>query len=435
MSRAVLIAAPAAGVAGAVVGSAAGPGWGMLAGVLVGLLLGGLVLWQQQRSLDATVEHLGRWLDEARPRQMMRVPPGGPSRRLLVALNAIGERLDLQRGQLARERPWRRELVDSLVSPAILFDADGRVAAANRAARELLGIPGDTGATVMQALGSVVLVDAVERARREQALVEVETDIGDRHVQASVAVVGREALVIVIDRTRERRIEELRRDFVVNASHELKTPATAIQTLSEALEIMAARDPSRVPVLVARLREASERLVRLVHDLLNLRRLEDREDVQAQPVDLVELSRDMIADLSDRAGRRHVELALTGPDEAWLSGDPDDLRLVVRNLVANGIQYNREGGRVEVRVAEAGEDGWRLEVADTGIGIPQQDLQRIFERFYRVDVARSRETGGTGLGLSIVRHAVERHGGTVGVESLLGEGTTFRVTLPTKSRG
>jgi signal transduction histidine kinase len=435
VSRSVLFAAPAAGVAGAIVGSAVGPGWGILAGVLAGLVVGGLAIWWDRQTLDTTIAHLAQWLEEDRPRQMLRVPTGGPSRRLVIALNAIGERLDLQRGQLARERPWRRELVDSLVSPAILFDADGRVAAANRAARDLLGIPGDTGATVMQALGSAVLADAVERARREQALVEVETDIGDRHVQASVAVVGREALVIVIDRTRERRIEELRRDFVVNASHELKTPATAIQTLSEALEIMAERDPSRVPDLVARLREASERLVRLVHDLLNLRRLEDREAVQAQPVDLVELSREVIAELSDRAGRRHVELALSGPDEAWLSGDPDDLRLVVRNLVANGIQYNREGGRVDVRVAEAGEAGWTLEVVDTGIGIPQQDLQRIFERFYRVDVARSRETGGTGLGLSIVRHAVERHGGTVGVESLLGEGTTFRVTLPTTSRG
>ena len=121
------------------------------------------------------------------------------------------------------------------------------------------------------------------------------------------------------------------------------------------------------------------------------------------------------------------------PEHAELEGEADDVRLVVRNLVANAIQYNRDGGRVDVRIVPATSTpgaAWTLEVADTGIGIPQQDLQRIFERFYRVDVARSRQTGGTGLGLSIVRHAVERHHGTIRVDSLLGEGTTFSVGLP-----
>ncbi len=155
-------------------------------------------------------------------------------------------------------------------------------------------------------------------------------------------------------------------------------------------------------------------------------------------MDLAELVRGVLAEQDERAAARDVVLALQAPSEAPMAGDPDDVRLVIRNLVANAIQYNRDGGRVDVRLSalqDGSRPGWTLEVADTGIGIPQQDLQRIFERFYRVDVARSRETGGTGLGLSIVRHAVERHRGTIRVESLLGEGTTFSVTLPSDPHG
>jgi signal transduction histidine kinase len=355
-------------------------------------------------------------------------------RRLEAALDRVGTSFDDQRRRLSHERPWRLGLVDSLIGPALLFDGKGRLVAANVAARELLALrEEDATMSAMQVLGSASLVDAVASARRRGGHVEADAQVGDRQVRASVAVVGDEVLMILTDQTQERRIEELRRNFVVNASHELKTPATAIHTLSEALEITAERDPARVPDLVARLREEAERLVRMVHDLLNLRRLEERTEVEGVPMDLAQLARDVVADLDERAVARGVELALHGPEHAPMHGEPDDLRLVVRNLVANAIQYNREGGRVDVRIGPGiSEHGpaWAIEVADTGIGIPQQDLQRIFERFYRVDVARSRETGGTGLGLAIVRHAVERHRGTIRVDSLLGEGTTFSVSLP-----
>ncbi len=351
-------------------------------------------------------------------------------RALADELASVRAELDAARQQLADVGPWRRDLVTSLAMPAVVFDGEGQLAAANDRARRLLGIVSrDTPVTAIQALGSAVLADAVARVRREQQTLEVEAEVGDRHVSASVSPVGEDTLVIVHDRTREKRIEELRRNFVVNASHELKTPAASIQTLSEAMEVTATRDPGRVPDLVGRLREESDRLVRLVHDLLSLRRLEEREDLDLVDVDVVAVVTDVIAGLDDRAREADVTLSLDAPESAWLQAEADDVRLVVRNLVANGIQYNRAGGRVDLSVTPV-DDGWEVAVADTGIGIPQQDLQRIFERFYRVDVARSRETGGTGLGLSIVRHAVERHGGTIRVDSLLGEGTTFRVHLP-----
>jgi len=334
-----------------------------------------------------------------------------------------GARLDL-------ERPWRAELVDSLVQPALLFDGDARLQAANDSARQLLSIPIDIGeATVLQAVGSAAIADAVREVRRYGDPVRIDVEHNDRDLRVTASQVGDETLVIITDRTRERRVEELRRNFVVNASHELKTPVTAIQTLAEALAVTVHNDPDRTATLVSRLGIEAERLARLLHDLLDLRRLEERGPLERVPVDLAELARRTVAELIPRAETLEVSVELQAPDHAVVAGVPGDLEVIVKNLVANALQYNRPGGKVSVSIGSR--RGLQvLTVADTGIGIPQQDLARIFERFYRVDTTRSRETGGTGLGLSIVRHAVERHGGSIRVDSLLGEGTTFTVTLP-----
>jgi signal transduction histidine kinase len=326
--------------------------------------------------------------------------------------------------------------VGSIEGPALLFSHDEeRLVAANDAARDLLGIPtGDHDLTLIQALGSAALASAAREARQVGRPVQIDAEVSGRELRATASVVGDEILIMVTDRTEQRRTEELRRNFVVNASHELKTPATAIQTLTEALEVSLEHASDRTPQLVARLREESDRLVGLVHDLLDLRRLEERGPLERVPVDVVALTRDVVNQLRARADEHGVELVVDVPERAYVAGLAQDLRLVVHNLVANAIQYNKPGGRVDVAVAPDG-GGYVLTVADTGIGIPRQDLQRIFERFYRVDVARSREAGGTGLGLAIVRHAVERQGGSVRVDSLLGEGSTFTVWLPIESTG
>lgn len=432
MTGPILSTGAAAGVVGGLVGGAVNPVAGVAAGVLVGVLGALAADAHQRRRVDRLAAQVEGWLVPGPAASSVVVADGDtPWRRLGAALNRLGEAFDHLREQVVRGGPWRGDLVHSLAAPALLFDDAGLLVACNPAAGEMLGLDDTVGPrTVVQVLGSAVLADAVGRARQVEGNVEVEASVGDRLVHASIAAIGDETLLVLTDRTEERRLEELRRNFVVNASHELKTPATAIHTLAEALEITAVRDPGRVPDLVARLREESERLVRLVHDLLDLRRLEEGVDlVDAVEVDLAALVRDVAAELGDRAAAHHVEVRLDVPEGAPLRGAPQDLRLVVRNLVANAIQYNREGGRVDVRVVPEA-DGWQLQVTDTGIGIPQQDVQRIFERFVRVDVARSRETGGTGLGLSIVRHAVERHGGSIRVDSLLGQGSTFTVTLP-----
>ncbi len=425
MSRLLPAATVTSAVVAAIVGASSGATVGILTAIVVGAAAAALLRWFEGRRVARLTAQVDAW---GRGDSGVVMTGGARWRELGAALNRVAAVYDEQRRQLAEERPWRHDLVDALASPAVLFDADGQAAAANAHARDLLGVT-SIGTGIIETLGSARLADAVERARREGAHVAVDAELGDRQVTASIAVVGRETLVILTDRTRERRIEEVRRNFVVNASHELKTPAMAIQTLSEALEILAAREPARIPELVARLNEEADRLVHLVHDLLDLRRLEEATLVSATTVDLVPLIGRVVADLDQTARDRQIRIDVDAVETAFVRGDHDDLVLVLRNLVANAVQYNRDGGIVTIELSrEAGD--WRVDVADTGIGIPQHDLPRIFERFYRVDVARSRKTGGTGLGLSIVRHAVERHGGRIHVESLLGEGSRFTVRLP-----
>ena len=379
--------------------------------------------------LRGAADEVETWLRQEHHRAL-RLPPGGGWRELETALNALGAAYQRRGIKLRRERPWRRELVDSLVSPALLVSAEDRLLAANDAARTLLDVADDARTlTVLEATRSPALTGAVHEARDTGVPVTLDVEHGERDLRCVVSLVGDELLVILTDRTQERRVEELRRNFVVNASHELKTPVTSIRTLSEALEITARQDPEQVGPLVSRLSGETERLARLVYDLLDLRRLEEGGPVETARVDLAWLVRDVAAELVDRAERREVELGVEAPDRLVVAGSEGDLRIVVKNLIANAIQYNRPSGRVEVELLDDAA-GPVLTVRDTGIGIPAHDRQRIFERFYRVDAARSRETGGTGLGLSLVRHAVERHGGTITVESEPGVGTTFTVRLP-----
>ncbi len=383
----------------------------------------------ERRRIRRLTLQVNSWLGGAEPEPLV-LPGTAPWRELGVTLQALRGSYLRRGARLDREQPWRRELVDSLVQPALLFDPTARLQAANDAARSLLSIPIDIGpATVLQTIGSPGIADAVRAARGSDEPVSIDVEHNGHDLRATVSRVGEETLVVIADRTRERRVEELRRNFVVNASHELKTPVTSIQTLAEALAVTVRNDPDRTTRLVSRLGIEAERLARLLHDLLDLRRLEERGPLERVPVDVAEVVRATIAELIPSADQLGVTVELDAPEHAVVAGVPGDLEVIAKNLIGNAVQYNRDGG--EVRVSLTARDGRQvLQVTDTGLGIPQQDLQRIFERFYRVDTARSRETGGTGLGLSIVRHAVERHGGSIRVDSLLGEGSTFTVTLP-----
>lgn len=426
MTRAVLLVCPAIALITVVL-----LGGGGTVQVVLSVLVGaaaGTVLWSVEggrvRRLARTVN---RWAGEERSHRL-ELRGGEEWRQLGTAVNALGTQLRDVRRELRSLVPWTDRLVSSLEEAAVVFDPDRRLVAANRAATTFLNLPTDGSVpTALSALGSAAAADAVEEAESTGRIITLDERRGGHEVRVTASPLDDHVLVVVTDRTRQRQVEELRRDFVTNASHELKTPVASITALTEALRVA---PEDRRASLVERLEEESARLTRLVRDLLDLRQLEAEDRPAARvPVDLVTLVRGAVATHAAAAEGCDVTVHLAVPDSAVVVGVESELRLVVDNLVANAVQYNEAGG--EVRIALAADDGEQvLTVADTGIGIPQASVSRVFERFYRVDVARSRDRGGTGLGLSLVRNAVERHHGRVSVESLLGAGTTFTVRLP-----
>ncbi len=281
------------------------------------------------------------------------------------------------------------------------------------------------------------LGDLVRQVRRDGQIRETELHVQreglpPRHVTARVAPLSSQlVLALVEDRTRERRVESIRRDFVANVSHELKTPVGAIQLLSDAV-MDAADDPEAVQRFAGRMHMESERLGRLVQQVIELSRLQG-DDPLDEPVavDVDKIVARAIDESSTDASARQIELVHQGTEGLVVLGNREQIAVAIGNLVANAVTYSPEGSTVVVSAASH-ELAVDLSVTDQGIGIPAQELDRIFERFYRVDPARHRSTGGTGLGLSIVKHVAASHGGEVRVWSVEGQGSTFTLTLPRK---
>jgi two-component system sensor histidine kinase SenX3 len=249
-------------------------------------------------------------------------------------------------------------------------------------------------------------------------------------VYARVAPLGNDlVLVLVDDRTEARRVEDIRRDFVANVSHELKTPIGALRLLAEAV-CDAAEDPDAVRRFAARMEREAVRLTTLVQEIIDLSRLQVADALHApEPVPVDDVVADAIDRVSLAAQRKRVEVGVGGDHGAVVYGDHNLLVTAVRNLVDNAVVYSPDGTRVAVSVRRQG-GLVEISVSDQGLGIAPDEIERIFERFYRVDPARSRGTGGTGLGLSIVKHVAANHGGEVTVWSVEGEGSTFTLRLP-----
>jgi len=316
-----------------------------------------------------------------------------------------------------------------LRSSAVLVSPDDVVVKASTPAYELGLVRGDR-------LVETGLAEMVRQVRRDGLIRESELVLtggrgsAARHVHARVAPLSsRLVLVLVEDRTRERRVEAVRRDFTVNVSHELKTPVGALTLLAEAVG-EAADDPEAVHRFARRMRLEADRLGRLVQQVVELSRLQD-DELLDEPV---RVSVDaLVAAALDRtrtdAESRSVELV--GQDDTGLAvrGNAGQLEVALGNLVDNAVAYSPDGTRVAVLV-RAVDDTVHLTVSDQGVGISEDELERIFERFYRVDPARARATGGTGLGLSIVKHVAASHGGEVRVWSVERTGSSFTLVLP-----
>ncbi|MGI9009230.1 MAG: sensor histidine kinase [Streptosporangiaceae bacterium] len=324
-----------------------------------------------------------------------------------------------------------------LSSSAVVLDNDDRVLQASDAARAFGLVSGHE-------LVVGELLALARQVRRDGEIREGEIDLSvgrgldGRSTSFAVRVAplgsgvgdGGLVLLLVEDQTERRRVEEVRRDFVANTSHELKTPVGALALLAETVED-AADDPEAVRRFAGRMRQEANRLTNLVQDMITLSRIQAAEPIpDPASVDLDAVVAEALDRGRMKAGARGIELASTGQRGLFVQGDEELLVTALRNLLDNAVAYSPEKTRVVVATEPAGRDVVALSVSDQGIGIPERDLERIFERFYRVDPARSRVTGGTGLGLAIVKHVTAAHGGKVTVTSKEGAGSTFTLRLP-----
>ncbi|MYE08574.1 MAG: PAS domain-containing protein [Acidimicrobiaceae bacterium] len=400
----------------------------LIVGVL--LVVGGAMLGI---ALDRAL--LQRWIRNRDPQRRHRAPGGGAHRRRQSARRVIEDaerRMEsAEAGQVSAETAASRveASLDALEAGLVLCDRDGRVVAHNTAATQFLQ------ARHGEALVTRVIKELLEQARSgEQA-----TTRGELHAEPRRSYEGRAgpverggemlgAIALVHDITEHDRIESVRRDFVANVSHELKTPIGALSLLADSLA--ADTDPEVAARLAGRMQIEIQRVANTIDDLLTLAMLEDESGRADERVDIGAVVAAASDRISETAELRDVKVVVSMPaDLAPIRGSRLHLESAVFNLLDNAIKFSDPGERVDVQV-ETDRDTLTLSVTDEGIGIPAAEQSRIFERFYRVDRARSRSTGGTGLGLSIVRHVALNHGGEVSVTSREGLGAQFNLELP-----
>jgi signal transduction histidine kinase len=357
--------------------------------------------------------------------------------------------LEKRAQELLADREQSEDIMAAMSDGAVVLDDVGRIVQANPAANRLLGAPVDTsrGERLISLVRTFPAMDMVTQALSEDSGVVCRLQMpGGRHflVRAEPLRAGGQTdlrvLLLIRDETEPLRTDAMRRDFVANVSHELKTPLAGLSLLASTVQKAAEDDPAAARTFAARLSAEISRLNELVDDLLALSTFEQEGHRSDRgPVDLAELTRAVAAEAAGQPAAAGRALTTDAAGEAMVMGDRVALYTVVRNLLSNALSFTDPGGRVNVtvRVEEpaTGPMGGEavLTIQDDGIGIPKDEQSRVFERFYRVDKARSRETGGTGLGLSIVRHVVEEHRGRIDLESTLGVGSTFTVRLPLAS--
>ncbi len=369
---------------------------------------------------------------------------------LAVALNEMASELQSRVRRLAAEEERSNQLLNAMSDGVVLVDEDGRFIRGNPAAGQILECgPREYGGSpmVFAARNFPARALAQKAAKAAGPITEVVELAGRRYLSAEVIPLQLsedqrvQTLFIIRDETARLETERMRRDFATNVSHELKTPLAGLLLLAETMQHAIREDPREAERFAARLLSEIDRLSELTSDLLTLSRLEDEiapEDAHLAQLDVANLAKQTAAELRPLADAKRQRLTIRTSRSVHVLGDEVTLRTLVRNLLDNAFRYTDPEGHIHLSVStekDTSGDAWAvLSVKDDGVGIPVADQARIFERFYRVDKARSRDTGGTGLGLSIVRHVAERHGGRVTVESELGIGSTFTVWIPAQAR-
>ncbi|MCI0651823.1 MAG: cell wall metabolism sensor histidine kinase WalK [Planctomycetes bacterium] len=376
-------------------------------------------------------------------RQRVPVDGAGELESLARAFNAMARQFEQRVETITRDRKELRAILGGMIEGVVAVDRDECVVHMNDAASRILGTSAEesAGRKIWEVCRIREICDTLSRAltsgdvqkgeaRRMQKPRDQVIEVHAAPLRDSEnALVG--AVAVLHDVTELRMLAGVRQDFVANVSHELKTPIAAIRGLAETLAEDNAMPEETQKRFMVKIHNQSLRLSTLVMDLLTLARLDTDEGLlEAQPLDLREPVRATVQAFQGAADERGIRLELAVPEHAiTVRGDQQALAQVVSNLLDNALKYTQRGGRVALRLTNSG-NAARLAVEDTGIGMERRHLDRIFERFYRVDKARSRDLGGTGLGLAIVKHICLKHSGHVSVESALGQGSTFTVELP-----
>ena len=394
---------------------------------LLAMLLAGMVHRLRTRPLEnlrTTLDRIGEGDLSARTGGQ----GGGAAGALGHSIDEMALRLGERVEMLESERAELSAVFDRLDDGLAVIDRDGQIQRVNRAFENWVGRSELAGQRLTSLFRDPENRVAVDRAL-EGAAASHETDLGSRTVLLSALPLKSGALVVIRDLTRTRQMEGVRRDFVANVSHELKTPLTSMRGFAEALADPS-MDPEMTREFAGRILANAERMQRLVEDLLDLARIEsgawrpELEEIRVRP-----LIDDAWASLHPTAEARGVRLELDLPADLAVTADREALFQVISNLLDNAVRYAPDASPIRLTAGPT-DSGVRFEIADQGPGIPSAQLERVFERFYRVDAARSREAGGTGLGLSIVKHLVAAHGGEARIDSALGEGTRAWFVLP-----
>jgi two-component system phosphate regulon sensor histidine kinase PhoR len=342
---------------------------------------------------------------------------------------------------LARAAVEQEALFNSMVEGVLVLDRDARILMFNESFQRLFGIKqnlrGQPLGSALPVPGFPVLLERLKKEARVPGFEMSQPGPPERQLEVNAAAACDQkgeiqgSILVFHDVTRLKQLENTRQEFVANVSHELRTPLSLIKGFVETLLDGAKNDPDIAERFLRNIEKHANRLAFLIEDLLTISRLESRQVIlNLQDVDARALIQKVIDDLESRASEKNVRVQNRLPTACMVRADADRLQQVVFNLIENAIKYGKAEGHVTIAGQDRPDDKLEISVRDDGQGIPPEARERVFERFYRVDRARSRETGGTGLGLSIVKHIVQAHGGDVGVKSELGQGATFYFTLP-----
>ncbi|WP_379154053.1 two-component system histidine kinase PnpS [Paenibacillus sp. sgz5001063] len=369
---------------------------------------------------------------------------------LANAINAMADSLQDQLKTIRNNEDLLQSVLDNMTGGIVMINAEGEIALLNRASERLLDVKNSemTGRSYKELKHHYELTRLIEEGVSRNEPVHEERSFynpAERIVRLDgVPMIqdgsSRGMLFLLQEVTEIRRLEKMRSEFVANVSHELKTPVAAVKGFAETLLGGGVSDEKTARSFLQIIYDENERLNRLIGDILELSKIESkRVQLECSPVHLIEFFDSVLETLSKVAEKKNISLRADVPAELFMEGDEDKLRQIFMNLLSNAINYTHEGGSVNIIVVNTlnddGTETVNFTVRDTGMGIPRKDLPRIFERFYRVDKARSRSSGGTGLGLSIVKHLVELHHGSISVESDLGIGSSFILEFPLLQEG